>query len=73
MSEIGLRGGKMTGSNNKRKQDDRRNQELGPPKGWSERRRRVERRLPEVIELPFSAWLAQFRGHLPASPEEVKA
>ncbi len=32
---------------------DRRAQEIGPPLGWKERRRTVERRLPEVAELSF--------------------
>ncbi len=45
--------------NNRRSVHDRREQELGPPKGWSERRKSVERRLPEVIEIPFSEWLSR--------------
>lgn len=39
---------------NRRQQPDRRKEDLGPPPGWSERRRRVERRLPEVEELEIS-------------------
>ena len=42
--------------------DDRRDRDVGPPEGWRERRRSVERRLPEVEEVPFSDWLAQMRG-----------
>lgn len=54
----------------KRSGDDRRNQELGPPAGWRERRKAVERRLPEVQELPFSEWLIHARD--PAKePHEV--
>jgi len=37
--------------------DDRRIHENGPPNGWRERRKSVERRLPEVREVPFSEWL----------------
>ena len=41
---------------------DRRGKDVGPPEGWRERRKAVERRIPEVREIPFSEWLA----HLPA-------
>lgn len=44
----------------RRRVHDRREQELGPPKGWRERRKSVERRLPDVVEIPFSEWLARF-------------
>lgn len=47
--------------------DDRRDREIGPPTGWRERRRSVERRLPEVRELAFSDWLVQLRGYLAKS------
>ena len=46
--------------NNRRQIIDRREQELVPPKGWSERRKSVERRLLVVVEIPFSEWLARF-------------
>jgi hypothetical protein len=46
--------------NNKRKIDDRRDRELGPPNGWRDRRRGVERRLPVVKEISFKEW-ALFR------------
>lgn len=52
----------MNGSKHERCRDDRRDRDIGPPEGWRERRRSVERRLPEVREVPFSEWLAQFRG-----------
>jgi hypothetical protein len=42
----------------KRLGQDRRDCELGPPDGWRERRKAVERRIPEVREIPFSEWLA---------------
>jgi len=38
--------------------EDRRSADKGPPNGWAERRKAVERRLPEVSEVPFSEWLA---------------
>lgn len=37
--------------------EDRRIKDKGPPNGWAERRKAVERRLPEVSEVPFSEWL----------------
>ncbi len=37
--------------------EDRRTLERGPPSGWVERRKRVERRLPVVVEIAFSEWL----------------
>ncbi|WP_162888743.1 hypothetical protein [Dechloromonas sp. HYN0024] len=37
---------------------DRRGRESGPPNGWRERRKSVERRRLEVDEIPFSEWLA---------------
>jgi hypothetical protein len=46
--------------NNKRKNDDRRDRELGPPHGWRDRRHGVERRLPLVQEISFKEW-ALFR------------
>jgi hypothetical protein len=55
----------MRGMNNKRGGDDRRNLEQGPPNGWRERRRSVERRQPDVREIPFSEWLACLRGRVP--------
>lgn len=42
-----------------RMREDRRILENGPPSGWRERRKSVERRLPEVKEVPFSEWLEQ--------------
>jgi len=52
----------MSVKSEKRTGQDRRSKELGPPDGWRERRKAVERRIPEVREIPFSEWLA----HLPA-------
>jgi hypothetical protein len=47
--------------NDKRADNDRRVAEIGPPHGWRERRRTVERRRPEVLEIAFSEWLAYRR------------
>ncbi|HLO64820.1 MAG TPA: hypothetical protein VK165_17810 [Azonexus sp.] len=51
----------MVFKNDKRSGTDRRQREVGPPNGWRDRRKTVERRVPEVHEIPFSEWLA----HLP--------
>lgn len=48
----------MAVKNEKRMGQDRRANEFGPPNGWRERRKSVERRLLEVHEIPFSEWLA---------------
>jgi len=40
----------------RRNTDDRRQQELGPPSGWKERRRQVERRQIGVVEISFQEW-----------------
>jgi hypothetical protein len=48
----------MVVTNEKRVVNDRRACEYGPPDGWRERRKRVERRRLEVGEIPFSEWLA---------------
>lgn len=61
----------MNDSKDKRCRDDRRDQDIGPPKGWRDRRRSVERRMPEVSEVPFSEWLAQFRGQIDRSSVEA--
>jgi hypothetical protein len=39
----------------------RRSEDKGPPSGWTERRRAVERRKPEVRELSFAEWIASMR------------
>lgn len=48
----------MVVKNEKRKVPDRRVRDFGPPNGWRERRKSVERRSLEVDEIPFSVWLA---------------
>ncbi|WP_153129850.1 hypothetical protein [Dechloromonas hortensis] len=62
----------MSKLQNKRENgDDRRGVDLGPPSGWRERRRSVERRLPDVKEIPFSEWLTHIPGHLVKEVEKV--
>jgi len=38
---------------------DRRCEELGPPQGWKDRRKKAERRMIEVIEIPFEQFLSR--------------
>ncbi|HEX6736255.1 MAG TPA: hypothetical protein VF096_15710 [Azonexus sp.] len=59
----------MRGNSDKRGGDDRRGEDQGPPDGWRERRRSVERRYPDVHEIPFSEWLACLRGRVPEARE----
>ena len=54
---------------NHRHLSDRRRSDLGPPNGWCERRKRVERRLPDVEEdvISESEWfrrVAAFKATL---------
>ena len=46
----------MLKDQDKRSGIDRRQSDNGPPKGWQERRKGVERRLPEVIEASMTEW-----------------
>jgi hypothetical protein len=50
--------------NNRRSSADRRKSDVGPPSGWRERRRSVERRLPELVEdaVSHGEWEAQLRA-----------
>jgi len=54
----------MNLNSERRKASDRRHFDLGPPKGWSERRRNPERRLPEVCDSAISDddWEKYFAG-----------
>lgn len=51
----------------RRDRDDRRREECGPPQGWKDRRRRTERRMPEIGECEVSEaeWLAYFGSGRP--------
>ncbi|MBS1140344.1 MAG: hypothetical protein H6R13_1797 [Proteobacteria bacterium] len=60
----------MIVKNEKRVGNDRRACESGPPSGWRERRKRVERRLLEVNEIPFSEWLAHLPAHAETEPQK---
>jgi len=54
---------------------DRRTIDLGPPRGWQERRRHAERRMPETMEIEMSEseWQALFVQRPPkaAAPAPV--
>ena len=53
----------MSASVDRRSRKDRRALDLGPPKGWLERRKSVERRLPSAQEAEISAdEFAQYFG-----------
>jgi hypothetical protein len=51
-----------TGMKQRRTGEDRRAEDCGPPSGWRERRRNVERRRPEVREISFSEWVIHMRA-----------
>jgi len=51
----------MKYAKNRRSGDDRRDEDRGPPSGWSERRKSVERRRPDVREISFAEWIACMR------------
>lgn len=63
--------GMMVNGRKKRIGQDRRAIEAGPPSGWSERRKSVERRLPDVADIPFSEWLAHLHRNRSRSPQEA--
>ena len=44
---------------NRRQDTDRREVESDPPPGWRDRRKSVERRLPEVEEVSLAEWQAR--------------
>ena len=55
----------MTSEQKERAAADRRDDDLGPPVGWKDRRRTTERRIPSVEEATISEdeWLAYFTPH----------
>lgn len=59
----------MSNKFERRDADDRRQEEFGPPQGWRDRRRRTERRIPEIdeFEVSESEWQAYF-GSLRQTP-----
>jgi hypothetical protein len=56
-----------TGTKQRRSGEDRRSEDCGPPSGWRERRRNVERRRPEVREISFSEWVIHMRAKVAQS------
>ena len=52
----------MSNNIERRERADRRQDEVGPPSGWRDRRRRTERRIPELdeYEVSESEWVAYF-------------
>ena len=58
-----------------RKAGDRRVDDLGPPMGWKERRRRVERRMPVVNEDEFtrSDWFGQMAAFVDEKAAQEEA
>jgi hypothetical protein len=52
----------MEKSNNRGPKIDRREEDIGPPAGWRDRRRHVERRIPETQEIEVSEdeWATYF-------------
>lgn len=62
----------MTREHKERAAADRRDEDLGPPAGWKDRRRTTERRIPSVEEATISEdeWLAYFT---PRQPDETTA
>ncbi len=53
---------------------DRRKRDVGPPKGWTERRRTVERRIPEIelVEISDTDWAKYFAGAKPVATREFQ-
>lgn len=45
----------MSATKDRRTRIDRRDLDMGPPKGWSDRRKSVERRLPAAEDAEMSA------------------
>lgn len=58
-----------------RKICDRRVNDVGPPEGWKERRRSVERRMPSVVEDEFtrSDWFGQMAAFVDERAAEEEA
>jgi hypothetical protein len=52
----------MYTTTNRRQNHDRRQKDIGPPKGWKDRRRTTERRIPAIEECQVSEseWLLYF-------------
>ena len=53
----------MSSEADRRHIEDRRLDELGPPEGWRDRRRSVERRMISVGEVGYEEWAAAQEEH----------
>lgn len=60
----------MLSKTNRRHRHERRAEDLGPPAGWRDRRRSVERRLPEIREIAMPA--VEFMAILRAAQEALR-
>ena len=60
----------MSSKTCRRTRHERRDQELGPPAGWKDRRRSVERRLPLIQEIEMTA--AEFLEILRARKDALR-
>ena len=47
----------MAPVHNRRNKKDRRQDDMGPPEGWRDRRRQAERRQIAVLESSYEEWL----------------
>ena len=58
----------MKNNGERRTLNDRRDEDYGPPRGWRDRRRTTERRIPEIAEqrISESEWLFYFGNPRPA-------
>ena len=63
------------GHGDPRRNHDRRSDESGPPMGWRERRRNVERRLPTVVEdeISLREWFKRVAAYLAKKSKEKAA
>lgn len=61
----------MTKNDDRRAGQDRRNDDKGPPAGWTERRRSTERRLPALNEFEISE--SEWQMYFGAKPDESTA
>ena len=52
--------------------EDRRIEDIGPPEGWRDRRKRVERRIPstEVVEVSDAEWAEYFANPAKKAAED---
>ena len=65
----------MNSEDKRRPLEDRRIEDVGPPDGWRDRRRHVERRMPKAEEVAVSddEWEAYFGKHAAEGEGETPA